>query len=72
MIVWVFGVMIILRLFGKDIGVYFVVYEDVIMFGLGFLIYYYICEDEYWYVVEGKMKWIRGDEVFYVIKGFII
>lgn len=72
MTVWAFGVMITLRLFGKDTGAHFAVHEDVIMPGLGPPTHHHTREDEYWYVVEGKMKRTRGDEVFHATKGSII
>ena len=59
-------------LFGSQTDDHFSVFKDIMLPGKFAPPHYLTREDEHWYVLEGKVKMTRGDEVVHSEKGTLL
>nr|ADN16886.1 Cupin 2 conserved barrel domain protein [Gloeothece verrucosa PCC 7822] len=70
--VWAMGVLVTLKLQGKDSGGAYSIFEDFIPPGVGTPLHIHTREEEFWYVLEGQLTWNVGDKLFQATQGDFI
>eukprot|EP01018_Ginkgo_biloba_P018155 Gb_12013 [translate_table: standard] len=66
---WVFGLLVTLKALGNETGDSFSLYEVMVPPGLTIPKHIHTQEDETFYMLDGELIWIVGDEEFHATKG---